>query len=75
MGCDGVDWIDLFKEGETLLDLLTALVKFWVSWKWGEGGGGSVLTSWGTVSFSRITLVPEKLSPFPICEPHCGYVT
>ena len=31
MGCGGMDWNDLFKERETLLDLVIALIKFWVS--------------------------------------------
>jgi hypothetical protein len=31
MGCDSVGWIDLAKETETWLDIVIALIKFWVS--------------------------------------------
>jgi hypothetical protein len=31
IGCDGVDWIYLAKEKAMWLDLVIALIKFWVS--------------------------------------------
>ena len=48
---EGMDWIDMTDDKERWRDLMSAVMNFWVAYD-----ARNFLSSWGTVSFTRMTL-------------------